>query len=711
MVLPVPPARVVFIPGVMGSALGYPLPAREMSPEVVEKVLKLVPGTGWALETFDENTHTIWGRNSMAWYALNQLEKDLLHSRLCDTDGRTNPGRAFLLPSSSTSVQESALTRIDLYWTTGAVEIPYDEFLRDLHFSEPRTDIRIFCYDWRLSNSYSARRLAEFIKNEWGSDRAPQRDGERVTIIAHSMGGLIARYYIESPELAGYRFVKRLVTVGTPHLGAPIIYTHIRGTSPDGWVNERLLSRDQQSDLAERLDSFAEMLPVYDFVRLRTGSLQRWRSTLSELILRRYPPAGTNRQTKYVDALSIVEAFRSALVSPPELQAWLAWRRVQYVFWAGLGGKTIGQVAPGSVAVQDLLGDNRVPYRSALNFGATSKRDIRSEMFARNTLKVGMLRRPPMRNTSWLLRKTWTDESHDHNNAMHIEVVRDDLKESLTVDGDSLRTQYLQESTQYSTDADLVRVGNAIAVTIGRRLAPQVTCVTRLKFTPSRKDARPPLPYSISHFPPGFRPAFPEFRWLEKGRESIEERFLQTFPDVLAGVRVGRTVYDKRFILIDRQVEAKATHPAGGAIFIDEGTAENELVLVTWSTGELLRGRNQRNEHHAESHFVQWWNGQRLDWQADWRSSLSGIDMRVNLSPCSLCCGDLLTINRETFPNLERASIRWFELYPGDQYGNNRTQPQDLQKLERNKPEWFIVSEEAGNPPFRSPRVLPADVR
>jgi hypothetical protein len=42
-------------------------------------------------------------------------------------------------------------------------------------------------------------------------------DGERVAVIGHSLGGLIARYYVQ--RLGGDRHVHTVVTLGTPHSG------------------------------------------------------------------------------------------------------------------------------------------------------------------------------------------------------------------------------------------------------------------------------------------------------------------------------------------------------------------------------------------------------------------------------------------------------------------------------------------------------------
>jgi pimeloyl-ACP methyl ester carboxylesterase len=45
-------------------------------------------------------------------------------------------------------------------------------------------------------------------------------DGKRLTIVAHSMGGLVSRYLIE--HLEGDRFVKKLIQCGTPNSGSEI---------------------------------------------------------------------------------------------------------------------------------------------------------------------------------------------------------------------------------------------------------------------------------------------------------------------------------------------------------------------------------------------------------------------------------------------------------------------------------------------------------
>jgi pimeloyl-ACP methyl ester carboxylesterase len=65
----------------------------------------------------------------------------------------------------------------------------------------------------------------------------------QVDIVGHSLGGLIARYYVQ--RLGGDRRVRTLVTLGTPHSGtraAPLLNPHpiIRQMRPDSEIVEEL---------------------------------------------------------------------------------------------------------------------------------------------------------------------------------------------------------------------------------------------------------------------------------------------------------------------------------------------------------------------------------------------------------------------------------------------------------------------------------------
>jgi pimeloyl-ACP methyl ester carboxylesterase len=97
----------------------------------------------------------------------------------------------------------------------------------------------LYLYDWRLDNVSAVtglHELVEQIRNDYGD---PQL---RVDVLAHSNGGLLARYYARfgtrdhldddnaAPSYAGAASIRRLLLVGTPNLGSmqPVL-SHVRG--------------------------------------------------------------------------------------------------------------------------------------------------------------------------------------------------------------------------------------------------------------------------------------------------------------------------------------------------------------------------------------------------------------------------------------------------------------------------------------------------
>lgn len=74
-----------------------------------------------------------------------------------------------------------------------------------------------FSYDWRLSNFETARELSKCIR------KFPE--GTKFDIVAHSMGGLIARIAIQT--LGQRARVANLITLGTPHLGSASVFKRL----------------------------------------------------------------------------------------------------------------------------------------------------------------------------------------------------------------------------------------------------------------------------------------------------------------------------------------------------------------------------------------------------------------------------------------------------------------------------------------------------
>jgi triacylglycerol lipase len=125
-------------------------------------------------------------------------------------------------------------------WATRASFFPMQGYLRLL--SHPR----------QLSFNYRAPASIEEAALELKRHVDRNVRGGRIDLIAHSLGGLVARSYLQ--QLGGARKVDRLITLGTPH----------RGTYASIYVPTRLVSELRPgSDSLKKLDA----LPAPEGVR------------------------------------------------------------------------------------------------------------------------------------------------------------------------------------------------------------------------------------------------------------------------------------------------------------------------------------------------------------------------------------------------------------------------------------------------------------
>ena len=116
----------------------------------------------------------------------------------------------------------------------------YQQLIDDLQtceFAETEKTLVVAAYDWRKDNAISAQTLAKHI------DEAVDLHGgaTEISIIGHSMGGLVARYYLESGHFnnrSGFKHVRRLITLGTPHRGAALALPLILGSEKRLFLNK-----------------------------------------------------------------------------------------------------------------------------------------------------------------------------------------------------------------------------------------------------------------------------------------------------------------------------------------------------------------------------------------------------------------------------------------------------------------------------------------
>ena len=120
-----------------------------------------------------------------------------------------------------------------------------------------------FPYDWRRDNRVAARKLKKRTE-QWLAARRRQLPGQDVKLIlvTHSMGGLVARYFLEC--LGGAQETRMLVTFGTPFRGS------IKALD---YLCSGFKKIVDISDLLRSFTSVYQLLPTYPCVDGGAGTL------------------------------------------------------------------------------------------------------------------------------------------------------------------------------------------------------------------------------------------------------------------------------------------------------------------------------------------------------------------------------------------------------------------------------------------------------
>ena len=153
----------------------------------------------------------------------------------------------------SGALQRLRLPAVAPLLTLGAIPFSYLALQLRLRIAGYR--VLVHEYDWRADLAQLAGQFAARLR----ADAAPG-----IHVVAHSMGGLIARRALAAP---GMQHVRRFITLGTPHGGSFGAVQALRGTYP---VVRRLAALDRQHD-AEFLSgevfntfpSLHQMLPLH----------------------------------------------------------------------------------------------------------------------------------------------------------------------------------------------------------------------------------------------------------------------------------------------------------------------------------------------------------------------------------------------------------------------------------------------------------------
>ncbi len=207
-------------------------------------------------------------------------------------------------------------------------------------------------YDWRLSNRYNAERLATIVVpalEQWRNS-SPVRTDAQLVFVCHSMGGLVARWFIE--QSGGTELTRKLITLGTPYRGAAKAVEQLANG-----VRKELgpLSVDLTM-FARSLPSLHQLLPSYACID-HAGALHR----LDETTVPELDTAMVTDALTFHTDLAAAEAARPA--SRTMTHAIVGARQPT---WTSLGIRGTRVQPLDTIGADNDFGDGTVPLTGAI---------------------------------------------------------------------------------------------------------------------------------------------------------------------------------------------------------------------------------------------------------------------------------------------------------------------------------------------------------
>src|SRR3989338_4029621 len=163
------------------------------------------------------------------------------------------------------------------HWTFPPGAHEYDTLVKVLKDSIGPENVYVAFYDWRRPIDEIA---TNYLKSVLYEARGLSPTG-KVDIVAHSMGGLVARAYIQSEDYDDE--VDQLITLGTPHYGLSDAYLPWEGGDFSRYaIDQRIyvnlyafyssfrhgdLYNDKHFLVTSTIPSLKQLLPTYDYLK------------------------------------------------------------------------------------------------------------------------------------------------------------------------------------------------------------------------------------------------------------------------------------------------------------------------------------------------------------------------------------------------------------------------------------------------------------
>ena len=218
-----------------------------------------------------------------------------------------------------------------------------------------------FAYDWRLSNRYNAKVLQQTVEPVLERFRSrPGNADARLVFVGHSMGGLVARYYVD--VLGGHEVTAKVITLGTPYRGAlgaldSLVNGVRKGIGPIGI---------DLTQLARSLPALHQLLPEYACIESPDGLRKTTEHALPDVDTAMVADAMRFHDELRDGATAHADAYAShpilARTQPTPTTARLADGRVE----------AIRTIRNDRGEDEDQKGDGTVPRLSAAPYGVDS---------------------------------------------------------------------------------------------------------------------------------------------------------------------------------------------------------------------------------------------------------------------------------------------------------------------------------------------------
>ena len=239
----------------------------------MKDVVVILPGImGSVLQKDDKDLWNVSGR--AIWQVVKSLGNRLNDLKLEEDDlegGNLGDG---IVPTSL--IRDThlvpGLVKIDGYNRTAKLITDNFKVVKGDIYKDPQdkaANFYEFPYDWRRDNRANAhilKKLLDVRLRAWR--KSSGNNNAKVILLAHSMGGLVSRYYLE--VLEGWQDARALFTFGTPYRGAVNAVNMLANGFIKGGID--ITKALGMREIIGSLTSIYQLLPIYPVLQVGEDS-------------------------------------------------------------------------------------------------------------------------------------------------------------------------------------------------------------------------------------------------------------------------------------------------------------------------------------------------------------------------------------------------------------------------------------------------------